>query len=105
MKYSFTNDYSEGAHEKILEAIVESNRKQSSGYGCDDDCKEAVKKIKRELQYEDCDIHFLVGGTQSNLVVIANALRPHEAVIAVDSGHINVHETGAICLLYTSRCV
>ena len=96
MKYSFTNDYSEGAHEKILEAIVESNRKQSSGYGCDDDCKEAVKKIKRELQYEDCDIHFLVGGTQSNLVVIANALRPHEAVIAVDSGHINVHETGAI---------
>ena len=53
--------------------------------GGDDDCKEAVKKIKRELQYEDCDIHFLVGGTQSNLVVIANALRPHEAVIAVDS--------------------
>lgn len=94
--YSFNNDYSEGACEEIIQALVETNRHQSIGYGLDDSCEEARALIQQHLACEDCDIHFLVGGTQSNQTVIAAALRPHEAVIAADSGHINVHETGAI---------
>lgn len=94
--YSFKNDYSEGAHPAILQAMVDSNLKQTSGYGEDEDCALAKKRIHKVLENEDCDIHFLVGGTQANLTIISAALRPYEGVIAVDSGHINVHETGAI---------
>lgn len=96
MKYSFSNDYSEGAHPAIMDALMETNDEQSVGYGLDTYCEEARKKIKNMLQYDNCDIHFLVGGTQANTTIIASALRPYEAVIAVHSGHINVHETGAI---------
>lgn len=94
--YSFNNDYSEGACEEVLEALIKTNRNQSVGYGLDDYCEEARTRIKSLLACESCDVHFLVGGTQSNQTIIAAALRPHEAVIAADSGHINVHETGAI---------
>ncbi|MCH4286550.1 MULTISPECIES: threonine aldolase family protein [Bacillota] len=93
---SFRNDYSEGACPEIIEALVESNMTQHVGYGEDECCFAAKKAIKEVLEYEDCDIHFLVGGTQANLTVISSILRPYEAVIAVDSGHINVHETGSI---------
>lgn len=72
------------------------NQCQNVGYGEDALCEHAKQMLKEKLQCEDCDIHFLVGGTQANLTVIAAALRPYEAVIAVDSGHINVHETGAV---------
>lgn len=94
--YSFKNDYSEGALPAIMELLNKSNCEQTNGYGEDYFCEEAKKKIKNRLQYKACDVHFLVGGTQTNLTVIASALRPYEAVIAADTGHINVHETGAI---------
>ncbi len=95
--YSFLNDYSEGAHPKVLAALVSSNLEQTSGYGMDHYTTLARHRIKDELgvTYE-CDVHFAVGGTQANALVISAALRPYEAVIAADTGHINVHETGAI---------
>ena len=96
MKYSFANDYSEGCAAKVLDALIESNAVQTCGYGLDGYCEEARKTIQKLIKCEEADVHFLVGGTQTNLTVIAAALRPYEAVIAVDSGHIHVHETGAI---------
>lgn len=96
MKYSFCNDYSEGAHSTIMDALLCSNMEQSVGYGEDAYCRKARERIQEALGNTACDVHFLVGGTQANTTVIAAALRPYEAVIAVDSGHINVHETGAI---------
>ncbi len=94
--YSFVNDYSEGAHPKILEAIIHANLIQNTGYGLDDHCSNARALIKKEIRREDADIHFIVGGTQTNLITISTALRPWQAVISTDKGHINVHETGAI---------
>lgn len=94
--YSFINDYSEGAHPSVLEALVKSNSEQTSGYGNDEYCAKARKQLKQNINNEDVDVHFLVGGTQTNLVMIASMLKSHEAVIAVDSGHIFVHETGSI---------
>lgn len=94
--YSFNNDYSEGACDEILQALIATNRSQSVGYGMDEICEEARTLIRDALACDTCDVHFLVGGTQSNQTVIASALRPYEAVIAAASGHINVHETGAI---------
>lgn len=94
--YSFNSDYSEGACDAILQAMLETNRAQSVGYGLDEECDKARRLIREQLKCDTCDIHFLIGGTQCNQVVIASALRPYEAVIAAKSGHINVHETGAI---------
>lgn len=96
MNYSFKNDYSELCHPKFLEALHEAQNKQFLGYGLDTHSKNAQQLIKQKLQCENCDIHFVTGGTQANAVVISYALRPYEAVLACDSGHINVHETGAI---------
>lgn len=93
---SFKNDYSEGAHPKILEALMNSNFEQTDGYGEDYHTKNACRFIKEKMQWENCNIYFLVGGTQANLTVISHILRPYEAVIASDTGHIGVHETGAI---------
>lgn len=93
---SFENDYSEGAYPGILEKLLETNEVQTSGYGVDDYCEEARATIKRLCEREDADVHFLVGGTQANTTVIASILRPHQGVISADSGHINVHESGAI---------
>lgn len=95
--YSFQNDYSEGAHPKVLEALVKSNLEQTSGYGTDHYTTLARHRIKDALgvTYE-VDVHMAVGGTQANTLVISTALRPYQAVIAADTGHINVHETGAI---------
>ena len=94
--YSFSNDYSEGACQEIMTALMESNLRQSDGYGMDENCAAAKRRIRAWLHCDSCDIHFVVGGTQCNQIVIASALRPYEAVIAAQSGHINVHETGAI---------
>lgn len=93
---SFKNDYSEGACPQIMQAMQTTNFTQTDGYGLDPICEEAKARIKKKIACDNCDIHFLVGGTQANLTIIGAALRPFEAVIAVDSGHINVHETGAI---------
>lgn len=94
--YSFTNDYSEGAHPKILEAMMNANLVQNTGYGLDDHTKHAIELIREEIQCPDADIHIIVGGTQTNLITISTALRPYQAVISAATGHINVHETGAI---------
>jgi threonine aldolase len=94
--YSFKNDYSEGAHERILKALIESNLEQTEGYGEDIYTKKAVELLKERIGRKDIDIHLLVGGTQTNLTVISAFLRPHEAAIAANTGHILVHETGAI---------
>ncbi|WP_101877320.1 threonine aldolase family protein [Lachnoclostridium edouardi] len=95
--YSFNNDYSEGAHPRILEALLNANLIQHDGYSMDSQHSPKAKAyIKRELQKEDVTIHWLVGGTQANMITIAAALRPHQAVIAADTGHVFVHETGAI---------
>lgn len=94
--YSFTNDYSEGAHPNILRSLMENNLNQNKGYGLDDHCAHAAQLIWEQIGAENADIHFLTGGTQTNLIFISSALRPHQAVIAATTGHINVHETGAI---------
>ena len=92
----FHNDYSEGCHEKVMQKLIETNLEQTPGYGTDDYCLSAAKKIQSACRREDVDVHFLVGGTQANLTVIDAALRPHQGALCAVSGHINVHETGAV---------
>lgn len=92
----FECDYAEGAHEKILERLGETNYEQTPGYGMDPYCESAAALIRSACAAEDADVHFLVGGTQANLVMLSSILRPHQGVIAAASGHIAVHETGAI---------
>ncbi|MBU3180071.1 threonine aldolase family protein [Clostridium psychrophilum] len=94
--YSFKNDYSEGAHPNILKALFESNMEQTEGYGEDKYCMAAIKLLKDKLKRSDVDIHMFCGGTQTNLTAISAFLRPHEAVISANTGHVLVHETGAI---------
>ena len=94
--YSFMNDYSEGAHPKVLELLSKSNFEQNNGYGVDVHSEKARKYIKTLIERDDVDIHFISGGTQTNLLVISSFLRPHQGVIAADTGHIVGHENGAI---------
>ena len=94
--YRFTNDYSEGAHPSILEAMTATNLEGNFGYGCDPHCEHAAALIRQKLGRPDADVHFFVGGTQTNATCICAFLRPHEAAIAAHSGHICVHETGAV---------
>lgn len=94
--FRFQCDYAEGAHPSILKRLEETNYEQTAGYGEDPYCERAKEKIKELCKRKDADVHFLVGGTQTNLTVISSVLRPHQGVIAAVSGHINVHETGAI---------
>ena len=93
---SFRNDYSEGAHPKILAALEQNNLTTTCGYSMDPFCDEARAAIRARFACPAADVHFLVGGTIANTTVIAAALRPWEGVIAATTGHINVHETGAI---------
>ncbi len=93
--YTFINDYSEGAHPKVLKALLETNDEQTVGYGNDQYCISASKKIQDELGV-DADIHYVIGGTQANLTIISHLLKDYQAVISTDQGHISVHETGAI---------
>ena len=92
----FTSDYCEGCHERILDRLARTNYEQTPGYGTDDHCRRAAELIRRECGREDVQVHFLVGGTQTNLTVIDAALRPHQGAVCAESGHINVHETGAV---------
>jgi threonine aldolase len=94
--YSFTNDYSEGAHSNILKSLMETNLNQETGYGEDRYSQQASELIKEKIGRNDLDIHFISGGTQTNLIAISAFLRPHEAAISVSTGHILGHETGAI---------
>lgn len=95
-KYSFKNDYSEGAHPKILEALSKSNFIQNDGYSEDIYCEEAIEILRDKLANPEVDIHFVSGGTQANMIVISSILKPFESVIAANTAHIVVHETGAI---------
>ena len=92
----FHNDYAEGCHQKVLEALTRTNYEQTPGYGEDHYCRAAADRIRRLCGREDLAVHFLVGGTQANLTVIAAALRPHQAALGPEGAHINVHETGAV---------
>ncbi|MCB2300808.1 threonine aldolase family protein [Clostridium tagluense] len=94
--YSFKNDYSEGAHPNILKALMESNMEQSEGYGEDKYSLAAITLLKDKMKCDEVDIHMFCGGTQTNLTAISAFLRPHEAVISASTGHVLVHETGAI---------
>jgi threonine aldolase len=96
--YSFKNDYSETAHPRILQAVIDTNLEQDEGYGLDCHSENARRNIAKRLgKFADkVDIHFLCGGTQANLTAISAFLRPHEAVVATETSHIFIHETGAI---------
>jgi threonine aldolase len=92
----FECDYAEGAHPQVLELLSKSNFEQTPGYGEDIYCKTARTIIKKLCQSESAEVHFLVGGTQTNTTVIASILRPYQGAVCAETGHINVHETGAI---------
>ena len=92
----FHNDYNEACHNAVLKKLSENMGKQMGGYGVDTSCDRAAAMIRKICKNDDLAVHFLVGGTQTNLTVIAAALRPHQAAIGADTAHINVHETGAI---------
>jgi threonine aldolase len=94
--YSFKNDYGEGAHPRILNALIETNLVQEDGYGEDSYSQKAIELLKQRIGRTDVDIHLLTGGTQTNLIAISAFLRPHEAAIAASTGHIFTHETGSI---------
>ena len=94
--YSFKNDYSEGAHPKILQALLDTNLEQVDGYGEDRYSMQAAQLLKERIRCETADIHLLSGGTQTNLTALSAFLRPHEAAIAAHTGHVLVHETGSI---------
>lgn len=92
----FNSDYLEGAHSAIMARLAETNMMQTIGYSEDEICASAREKIKAACEAPDADVHFLVGGTQTNTTVIASILRPWQGVLSAVSGHINCHETGAI---------
>ena len=93
---SFESDYIVGAHPKVLERLIETNMEQLSGYGSDRYCESAKEKIRAACGCPEADIHFIVGGTQTNMIVISSMLRPYEGVVAAKTGHVAVHEAGAI---------
>ena len=95
-KLPFSCDYMEGAHPNILTRLVETNMLHTPGYGLDPICESAKARIREACQAPDAEVEFLIGGTQTNSTVIAALLRSYEGVIAADSGHVNVHEAGAI---------
>ena len=95
-KYSFMNDYSEIAHPLVLKALMEASSEQNKGYGLDKHSLNASSLIKKRFACPQADVHFLSGGTQTNMVGISYILRPYEGVLCVKSGHINVHETASV---------
>ena len=92
----FNSDYLEGAHPSVMARLNETNMVQTVGYGEDEYCAAARERIRAVCQAPEADVHFLVGGTQTNTTVIASILRPWQGVLSADSGHINCHEAGAI---------
>lgn len=92
----FDSDYMAGAHPEVLRRLVETNLEHTVGYGADSYCEQARQQIREACAAPDAFVQFLVGGTQTNATVIDALLRRHEGVLAADTGHINVHESGAI---------
>ena len=93
---SFENDYSAGAHPRIIQRLTETNMEPLSGYGTDVYCQNARRKIREATECPEAIVEFLVGGTQTNAVVIASMLQSYEGVVAAETGHVSVHEAGAI---------
>ena len=93
---SFQNDYQEGAHEKILARLIETNLEPLSGYGSDPYCESAKKKIQTACDCPEADVWFLTGGTQTNQTIIDTMLEPYEGVVSAETGHVASHEAGAI---------
>lgn len=96
MKYSFRNDYAEGCHPRILEALSKTNFIQQNGYGLDEYCLKAAELIRTKSNAPSAAVHFVSGGTQANLIALSAFLRPHESVVAASTGHIFTNESGAI---------
>lgn len=96
MKKYFNNDYTCAMHPQILQRLIDTNHEHSVGYGDDDYCQRAREKIRQVCAAPDADVHFVVGGTQANAIVIASILRPYQGVLTAETGHIATHETGAI---------
>ena len=92
----FANDYTQGACQEILDAVVKTNFEDLAGYGADKYCESAKAKIRKVCEVKNADVHFLTGGTQANAVVINSMLESYEGVIAAETGHIAIHEAGAI---------
>ena len=92
----FENDYCEGAHPAILQKLLETNMEKHPGYGTDPYCVSAKEKIRKACGCPGAEIFFLTGGTQSNAVVIGSLLRRYEGVLAASTGHVSLHEAGAI---------
>lgn len=92
----FENDYNEGVHPALLEALVATNEENLAGYGMDGYCQQAAEKIAQACACPEAEVVFLTGGTQTNQIVIDSMLAPYEGVIAAETGHISVHEAGAI---------
>jgi threonine aldolase len=92
----FDCDYLEGAHERILRRLFETNLEQTPGYGEDEYSARARRRIRALCDQEKAEVHFLMGGTQTNATLIRAVLRPHQGVVAASTGHVNVHEAGAI---------
>lgn len=92
----WNNDYNRGAHPAVIAALADTNGTSYGGYGLDEWCERGASEIRKHLGGADADVHFLIGGTQANFTVIAAALRPYESVLCADTGHIHVHETGAV---------
>ncbi|AZA76656.1 aminotransferase class V-fold PLP-dependent enzyme [Chryseobacterium sp. G0186] len=96
MKFSFKNDYSEGCHPNILQALLQTNLDQQAGYGEDEYSLKAKEFIKLKINKQDSDVYFVSGGTQANLIVISSILKPYQCAISASTGHILNNETGAI---------
>ena len=92
----FECDYNETGHPKVIEKLVSTTKNQYPGYGTDFECENARKLILSACETDNADVHFFVGGTQTNFTVISSILRPYQGVICADCGHINVHETGSV---------
>ena len=93
---SFECDYNKGAHRRILERLLETNEEALPGYGNDCYCESAKEKIRKACACKEAEIFFLAGGTQTNMLVISTMLKPYEGVVAATTGHVSVHEAGAI---------
>ena len=94
--YYLKNDYSQGCHPKLLEALTQTNLEATSGYGIDPYCDQAAARIRETFACPQADVHFLVGGTPANLILIDHALRSYEAALTVSTGHIAVHEASSV---------
>ena len=92
----FNNDYNCGAHPRVMKALATTNGESHGGYGLDEWCELAARRIRDAASAPGAAVHFVLGGTQANFLVISSALRPYQSVLCADTGHINVHETGAV---------